>query len=79
MLHEMVCDTRGGTLETWTVDLKDGSDLWSRKVSILLRTSISAARFSLKETVLIGDPEAVLHSDWKSVKQVFLYPSVSEF
>ena len=26
----------------------------------------------LKETVLIGDAEAVLHSDWKSVKQVFL-------
>jgi len=26
----------------------------------------------LKETVLIGDAEAVLHSDWKSVKLVLL-------
>ena len=31
MLHEMICDTQGGTLGTWTVDLKDGSDLWARK------------------------------------------------
>ena len=30
----------------------------------------TAALLILKETVLIGDPEAVLHSDWKSVKLV---------
>ena len=31
----------------------------------------TAALLILKETVLIGDPEAVLHSDWKSVKKCF--------